>query len=293
MAPPKHAAVAPVEEDGFRRASMDRFHVGAGICGRRRIWGAKVLRRWPQWHAAPWARSQSQTKQQPPPAGERQVHDRAVALVKGLQRSPAMVEGLDHPVEAAEEESPVAPREDDRGQVLDREVVQAADRAGVRFTRSTLLWLVSTTYSRPPLASSECGTPSGSQSRSGPHKGSFATGLGADEGADVGDVAVRAVAPDAHDAGRVVGQTARAAAALDPRTSFGRSRRCPTGRTRRRARRASWAGGRRPSHASRPAGIREMRPLKPARYGPSCVNMLSTGGHVVAGWSPPIPASAT
>ena len=132
MAPPKHAAVAPVEEDGFRRASMDRFHVGAGICGRRRIWGAKVLRRWPQWHAAPWARSQSQTKQQPPPAGERQVHDRAVALVKGLQRSPAMVEGLDHPVEAAEEESPVAPREDDRGQVLDREVVQAADRAGVR-----------------------------------------------------------------------------------------------------------------------------------------------------------------
>jgi len=45
------------------------------------------------------------------------------------------------------------------------------------FTRSTLLWLVSTTYSRPPLASSECGTPSGSQSRSGPHKGSFGTGL--------------------------------------------------------------------------------------------------------------------
>jgi len=53
--------------------------------------------------------------------------------------------------------------------------------------------------------------------------------------------------------------------------------------------------GRRSATVSRePSGrIREMRPLKPAKYGPSCVNMLSTGGHVVAGWSPPIPASAT
>jgi hypothetical protein len=36
-----------------------------------------------------------------------------------------------------------------------------------------------------------------------------------------------------------------------------------------------------------------MRPVNPAPYGPGWLNMLSTGGQVVARRSPPMPASAT
>jgi hypothetical protein len=108
--------------------------------------------------------------------GERQVGDRVVALVERPHRPEALTEGLDEAVEAAEQKPRPAADEDDRRRVLDREVVDAGDRAGPGFTRRMLLWFVSTTYSLSPTASIECGTPSGLQSPSGPHTGSLATG---------------------------------------------------------------------------------------------------------------------
>jgi hypothetical protein len=53
VAPPKHATVALVagEEDGFRRASMDRFHVGARLLTPADLRRRRSLRRWPRWRA--------------------------------------------------------------------------------------------------------------------------------------------------------------------------------------------------------------------------------------------------